>query len=114
MPYAFDPELLPLVEMLPQSDFSDIETSRANTEALLAPLNAKVDTAGVVIEDREIPGPEGAPNVLVRIYAPEGDAPAGGRPAMLDIHGGGFCSGSISMEHGFGVAVARKLGATVV
>jgi acetyl esterase/lipase len=114
MPYAFDPELLPLVEMLPRSDFADIETSRANTEALLAPLNAQVDTTGVAVEDREIPGPEGAPDVLVRLYTPDGAAPAGGRPAMLDIHGGGFCSGSIAMEHGFGVAVARRLGATVV
>jgi acetyl esterase/lipase len=33
---------------------------------------------------------------------------------LLDIHGGGFVSGSASMEHGFATLVARKLGVVVV
>ena len=41
-------------------------------------------------------------------------APATGRPALLDIHGGGFVVGSIDMEHAFAVQVARGLGAVVV
>jgi acetyl esterase/lipase len=77
-------------------------------------LNAQVDTTGITIEDRQVPGLEGAPPVPVRVYSPARDAPAGGRPALLDIHGGGFCSGSIDMEHGFAAQVARELGATCV
>src|SRR5262249_32841322 len=46
--------------------------------------------------------------------SPEGDAPATGRPGLLDIHGGGFVVGSIDMEHAFGVSVARRLGAVMV
>ncbi len=114
MPYAFDPELVPFIELIPTSDFSDIEASRANLASLLAPLNAQVDTTGITIDDFEAPGPEGAPPVPVRVYSPTGDVPAGGRPALLDIHGGGFCSGSIDMEHGFAAQVARELGATCV
>jgi acetyl esterase/lipase len=114
MTYAFDSELLPLVEMLPTSDFADIERSRANLASLLAPMNAKVDTSGVTIEDRELPARDGAPPVTVRLYAPTGDAPASGRPALLDIHGGGFCSGNIDMEHAIGAHLARELGITVV
>jgi acetyl esterase/lipase len=112
--YAFDPELTPLLDLLPKSDFADIEQSRANTAALVAPMNARVDTTGVVIDDRDVPGPPGARPVPVRIYAPDGNVTAGGRPALLDIHGGGFCSGTIEMEHAFAVNIARELGALVV
>ena len=113
MPYAYDPELAPIVELIPRSDFSNIEASRTNLALLIAPLNADVDTTGVTIDDRQIPGPAGAPAVPVRIYAPAG-AGAGTRPALLDIHGGGFCSGSIEMEHAIAVRIARDLGAVVV
>jgi acetyl esterase/lipase len=110
--YAIDPEFLPMLELIPPGDFRDVQQARARTEALLEPMNALVDTAGVTISDREIAGPEGP--VRVRIYTGEGDAPAGGRPALLDIHGGGFVTGSIDMEHAFAVAVVRELGAVVV
>jgi len=113
VPYAYDPELAPIVELIPRSDFSNIEASRTNLALLIAPLNADVDTTGVTIDDRQIPGPAGAPAVPVRIYAPAG-AGAGTRPALLDIHGGGFCSGSIEMEHAIAVRIARDLGAVVV
>ena len=112
MTYAFDPELAPIVELLPVSDLSDVEQSRAWIETLIAPLNANVDTTGVNVDDREIPGPDGA--VPVRVYAPAAPAPAAGRPALLDIHGGGFVVGSIDMEHAVAVQVARELGAVVV
>jgi acetyl esterase len=112
MTYAFDPELAPIVELLPVNDLSDVAQSRAWIETLIAPLNANVDTTGINVDDREIPGPDGA--VPVRVYAPAAPAPASGRPALLDIHGGGFVVGSIDMEHAVAVQVARELGAVVV
>ena len=112
MSYAIDPELAPLLEFLPEGSFSDVEESRAFLAALVEPMNANVDTSGLEIVDREISGPDGA--VPVRVYAQEGDAPAGGRPALLDIHGGGFVTGNIEMEHAFAVQVARELDAAVV
>jgi acetyl esterase/lipase len=113
VPYAYDPELAPFVELIPQSDFSNIEASRANLASLIAPLNAGVDTTGVTTDDRAVPGAEGAPSVPVRVYAPA-DERVAGRPALLDIHGGGFCSGSIDMEHAIAVRIVRDLGAVVV
>jgi acetyl esterase len=110
--YAFDPELAPLVDLLPAGDLTDLPQSRAWLDTLIAPLNANVDTTGVDIADRDIPGPDGP--VPVRVYSPGGSAAAGGRPALLDIHGGGFVLGSIEMEHGLAVQVARELGAVVV
>jgi acetyl esterase/lipase len=110
--YAFDPELAPLVDLLPAGDLTDLPQSRGWLDTLIAPLNANVDTTGVDIADREIPGPDGP--VPVRVYSPAGVAPAAGRAALLDIHGGGFVLGSIEMEHGLAVQVARELGAVVV
>ena len=111
MRYAIDPEFLPLLDMIPARDFNDIHESRAGSAAMLASMNANVDTTGVTITDHEIPGPDGAPPVPVRVYAPS--EPASDRPALLDIHGGGFCSGSIEMEHAFATRVAKDLGAVV-
>ena len=113
MTHAFDPELAPFVELIPKGDFADVDASRAFLTTIIAPLNERVDTSGVTVEDRAIPGPPGAPDVPVRVYAPDA-AGAERRPALLDIHGGGFCSGSIEMEHAVAVQVARDLGAVVV
>lgn len=112
MPYAFDPELAPVVDLIPEGDLSDVVRSRAWLDTLLAPLNENIDTTGLEVDDRDIPGPH--VSVPVRVYTPEGPAPSTGWPALLDIHGGGFVVGSIDMEHGFAVQLARELGVVVV
>jgi acetyl esterase/lipase len=114
MAYAYDPELLPLIELLPAPNLDDLEAARAALGDLIGPLNESVDTTGLTITDHHVPGPEGAPDVLVRVYAPSGAPPVGGRPAVLDIHGGGFVLGSIEMEHGICAPMARHLDAVVV
>jgi acetyl esterase/lipase len=112
--YEFDPELATIVELLPAGDISDLATAREQLDALLGPLNQGVDTEGVAVEHREIPGPpEGAP-VSVIVYAPDGEPPTHGRPGLLDIHGGGFVLGRASMELAFAAQVVRELGAVVV
>ncbi len=113
MSYDFDPELAPIVELLPAASLDDLEAARAGLLDIVGPLNEGVDTAGIAITDHQVPGPEGSPDVLVRMYAPDGALPDGGRPAFLDIHGGGFVLGSIEMEHSFAVALARQLGIAV-
>ncbi|MBK5289793.1 MAG: alpha/beta hydrolase [Acidimicrobiia bacterium] len=113
MTYAFDPELAPLVELLPAGDLTDVDAARAGIAALIAPLNDGVDTAGIDVSDDAVIGTD-APPVTIRVYAPSGPAPDGGRPALLDIHGGGFVVGSIDMEHAFATQVARELDAVVV
>ena len=116
MSYAYDPELAPFVELLPASTLDsaeDLAAARASILELVAPFNDRVDLTGVDVSDHHVPGPDGAPDVLVRVYAPDADPPAGGRPALLDIHGGGFVVGSIEMEHGAAAQVARELGALV-
>ncbi|MGH9016355.1 MAG: alpha/beta hydrolase [Acidimicrobiales bacterium] len=111
MTYAYDPELAPIVGLIPTRDMTDVEGSRAWLRDMMAPLNEHVDTTGVDIVDREVATTDGP--VPVRLYAPSAPASTT-RPALLDIHGGGFVVGSIDMEHGFAVQVARELGAVVV
>jgi acetyl esterase/lipase len=114
--YAYDPELAPFVELLPTSTLDsaeDLVAARASILELVAPFNDRVDLTGVEVSDHHVPGPDGAPDVLVRVYAPDGATPSGGRPALLDIHGGGFVVGSIEMEHGAAAQIVRELGAVV-
>lgn len=114
MSYAFDPELLPLVDLLPASDLDDIQAARAQFDGLLAALLASVDTSGVVVEERSVPGPDGSPPVTAVVHTPDREPPASGWPALLDIHGGGFVMGNAAMELPFAVRVANELGAVVV
>ncbi len=105
MTYAFDPELAPLVALLPHSDFSDVAAARAGLAAMIDPLNEHVDTTGVDVTDRVVSTSDG--DVRIRVYVPSGPPPATGRPALLDIHGGGFAVGSITMQHAFATGIAR-------
>ncbi len=50
----------------------------------------------VVTEDREIPGPEDAPPVGLRIYRPK--AASGVLPGIFFVHGGGMIMGSVEGE----------------
>ena len=114
MSYAYDPELAPLLDLLPDPglDISDPLESRAGFSEMIGLLNAELDTSGVDLEDTTIPGPEGGPQVALRIYSPEGLAsPA---PGLLHIHGGGFVIGDLDTEYGTCLALCRNLGIVVV
>jgi len=110
--YAIDPELAEFVATLPVRDWDDPVEARTAMDGLIAMLNAGADTTGVRIEDRLVPGPRGAPEIAVRVYAPADRKAA--VPGLLDIHGGGFVMGSIDMEHAGAARFARSLGVVVV
>lgn len=111
---AYDPELLPILEMLPTAiDWpapEDMPAHRAQMGSWRPPAEPRSD---VRREDRTVPGPAGAPDVAVRIYTPVA-LPGGPRGALLEIHGGGFIMGDVSMMDGFCDAVAANCDAVVV
>ncbi len=112
MPYAFDPELQPILEFLPALGIEDPVAARTGFTALIAQLNTELDESGVVITNRSIAGPGGAPAIPLRIYAPvQLSAPAAG---LLYLHGGGFVIGNLDSEHGSCVALCRNLGIVVI
>jgi acetyl esterase len=111
MTYAFDPEIAAAIPLLPadQQD-ADVQTWRQRTAELFAGM-PPVDTTGVTIEDRLVPGAVGDPQVPIRIYRPTGNyTPA----AIYDVHGGGFTVGDLEMNHRTNVTLARELGVVVV
>ncbi|WP_245631776.1 alpha/beta hydrolase [Alicyclobacillus ferrooxydans] len=87
------PDLQPMFAQIPVIDFTDLETIRS--PSILPPAER---VAGVVISDREIPGPDGAPTVWIRVYEPVGKE--ADIPAVLWIHGGGYILGTHEQDDG--------------
>lgn len=114
MAYNFDPELAELIKTLPDdiAVMDDPEQARAGFSSMTEAMNADLDTSGVSIENRKIPGPNGAPEVSVRIYTPEGIEER--VPALFHIHGGGFVIGSLDSEMGSVIALCRHLNIVIV
>ncbi|MFP6563972.1 MAG: alpha/beta hydrolase [Myxococcota bacterium] len=110
----YDADLLPILPLLP--DISDLATAEAIQKVRSTGLSFGDPPPvldDVVREEREVPGPEGAPPVAVRIHRPKAasDSP---RPGLFEIHGGGFMLGSKEMMDPFCDRVASEIGAVVV
>jgi acetyl esterase/lipase len=97
MTYAFDPEIAAAIPMIPDTgDHKDVAAARKATKDMLAQLGGRPDSTGVTVYDELVPGPEGAPDVKVRVCVPDRRAaPA----AIFDVHGGGFMIGDIDLDH---------------
>ncbi len=99
-----DPELAIGLEALPPSmmpkaliDFNDMPGTRARADELFAARQRSLPRNGrVTTEDRMVPGPEGAPDIRVRIYRPAGTSRA--LPGLYWIHGGGMVTGRLEDE----------------
>ncbi|MER5888119.1 alpha/beta hydrolase fold domain-containing protein [Streptomyces sp. NPDC001941] len=63
------------------------------------------------VEDRTVPGPEGAPELPVRIYRPEGPGPY---PVVVFLHGGGWVLCGLDSHDGTCRALCREARAVVV
>lgn len=113
---AYDPELAPLIPLLPTAtDWSDIAAARRQMGEMVERFATAAGTPELPVrfEDRDVPGPAGAPHVPVRVYTPTASAPQP-RPAVLYLHGGGFCFGSVDFEHTGALGVAHAADAVVV
>lgn len=90
--HLVDPELLPFLEQFPTRTVSaeNLGAIREMRKAMLAQLPPFPDT--VEVSEQHIPGPEGAPEVRVKLYRRREGAAQ--RPAILHLHGGGYVMGS--------------------
>jgi acetyl esterase/lipase len=104
---SLDPELVGLVELLPDpaGSLEDVPAARE----LLAALVPSDPPPG---EERLEISDELAGQTRMRVYRPR-DAD-GDLPAVLHIHGGGFIRGSVELEHPQAVSMALRLRAVVV
>ena len=73
-----------------------VSALRESAAARRAGLPPAPVPSGVTTEDRAVPGPEGAPDIMVRLYRPATlPNPA---PTLLWVHGGGMVMGSVEMN----------------
>jgi acetyl esterase/lipase len=112
-----DPEVCEPLDQLLQAipggfnSIPDIVQRRAVVKQMLAALEIPPNP-NVTSEDRMVPGPEGAPDIKVRIYRPT-DA-TGTLPGIYFIHGGGMILGDIDGEDAVSTEICERVDALVV
>jgi acetyl esterase/lipase len=89
----------------------DIVARREAAAAMLAAIEVPPNP-NVTHEDRAVPGPEGAPDISLRIYRPRGAT--GPLPGIYFIHGGGMILGSVEGENAVAEQICEQVGAVVV
>lgn len=112
----YDPTVEQQAATFPRLNVSDAVGARAILDEMSAAMTAEgierpVDERIEEIE-RTIPGPDGAPDVPIRIYMPKDRTEAG--PGFVNFHGGGFILGDLEIEHPRCLIMASAGGAVSV
>src|ERR1700745_3012229 len=89
----------------------DIVERRTTVSGLLAAMEVPPNP-NVTSEDRSVPGPDGAPDIKVRIYRPV-DA-TGTLPGIYYIHGGGMILGDLDGEDAVAASICEHADTVVV
>jgi acetyl esterase len=97
---------LDVVEFLTET----LPAERESASRVAAERAAAVDTSGVVVESRTIPGPD-AGQLGLRQYRGTSDSAA---PVLLYAHGGAFVTGNLDTDHAHCVDLARDANCVVV
>ena len=106
-----DADLVEFASLVPGPQPADPAAAREMIRAFGRTTSSPARDALVVV-DRTVPGPQGAPPVPVRVYAPEASGEA--CPAVAVFHGGGFIAGDLDTEDGRCVRYAAESGCVVV
>ncbi|MFA5581876.1 MAG: alpha/beta hydrolase [Paracoccaceae bacterium] len=88
--HLVDPDLLPLLDMLPNLDLSDesLTAIREGMATMEVPDFGAADGLPVTVESRMIDGPQGAGSLRVLIVKPQNAA--ANSPGIFHCHGGGY------------------------
>ena len=97
---------LGIVEFLNET----LPAEREHANRVAAERAAAVNTSGVVVESRTIPGPD-AGQLDLRVYRGTTDSAA---PLLLYAHGGAFVTGNLDTDHPHCVDLARDANCLVV
>lgn len=111
MPYAYDPEYLPLMEFLPALDVTDATAARSliASTATADPLSSVPDD--VSVSRLTVPSSDGY-SVEIVIFEPA-ERVRRPTPAIAYFHGGGFVFGDANTDVRTPSAVAAQLGVVV-
>ncbi|WP_031482197.1 alpha/beta hydrolase [Streptomyces bicolor] len=119
VPPPFDPELAAALELIrdvisPGLTMDEIaEVRRGPGIQMLAELDLTMG-GFFEVEDRTVPGPEGAPEISLLICRPAARAVAAPRPVIYHIHGGGLVIGNNRVGVDIPLAWAKEVDAIVV
>ncbi|MEX1666752.1 alpha/beta hydrolase [Zhongshania arctica] len=115
--YNYDAELRPYLSVLPSViDLSTTELIRdfwTDFVSRRPPFEKSKSSSKISIENRTIPGLNGAPAIAIRIYRPKMASKAK-LPGIYEIHGGGFVIGDLEMQDAWCANIAVEVGAIVV
>jgi acetyl esterase/lipase len=102
-----------LLEVMPGgfNAIPDIVQRRAAVEGMFAALEVP-ENPNVTKEDRSVPGPDGEPDITVRIYRPVNASAT--LPGIYFIHGGGMILGNVAGEDAIATMLCDQVGAVVV
>ncbi|GAA2570010.1 alpha/beta hydrolase [Streptomyces roseoviolaceus] len=119
VPPPFDPELAGALELIkdmisPGLTLDEIaEVRQGPGIQLLADLDLTMGGT-FEVEDRQVPGPQGEPDISLLICRPAAPAAAGARPVLYHVHGGGMVIGNNRVGVDVPLAWAQALDAVVV
>ena len=89
----------------------DIVQRRATVQAIFSGMEVP-DNPNVTTSDHTVPGPDGEPDIMVRVYRPV--AAEGTLPGIYYIHGGGMILGDVTGEDLNASKICEAVGAVVV
>ncbi|MEU2750062.1 alpha/beta hydrolase [Streptomyces collinus] len=118
VPPPFDPELAAALELIngmisPGLALDEIaEVRQGPGIQMLADLDLTMGGT-FEVEDRQVPGPQGEPDISLLICRPAAE-PAGPRPVIYHVHGGGMVIGTNRVGVDVPLAWAQALDAVVV
>ncbi|GHC47826.1 alpha/beta hydrolase [Streptomyces violaceochromogenes] len=118
LPPPFDPELAAALELIngmisPGLTLDEIAEVRLGPGIqMLADLDLTMGGT-FEVEDRQVPGPQGEPDISLLICRPAAE-PAGPRPVIYHVHGGGMVIGTNRVGVDVPLAWAQALDAVVV
>ena len=114
----FDPELVPVLEAvrqaMPSLSAETLPLARQQSADGFPGMEPVDLTAGgaVRVEERQVPGPEGDPDITLLILSPAVDGPP--RPVVYHTHGGGMIVGDNRTGTPDILQMAARYGAAVV
>ncbi|HEY5820528.1 MAG TPA: alpha/beta hydrolase [Propionibacteriaceae bacterium] len=102
-----------LMQVLPGgfNAIPDIVQRRAATDAMLAAIETP-ENPNVAVEVLAVPGPDGEPDISVRVYRPVSAGTT--LPGIYYIHGGGMVLGTAAGEDPNAAMLCEQVGAVVV
>mgnify|MGYP003582231155 CR=1 FL=1 len=107
-----DPALLPGLDLMPALELNgnSLPAIRQGMEQMAA-MAPEPEGAGVTWREDRVATTDGH-YISVRIYTPTGLSTA--LPAILHIHGGGYVTGSVAMNHASNLVLASAAGAVII